>query len=64
MLDYGTYYIRFNASMLDVENGNIIPETTASLNGYFFIQPCQLVAKIQGGNGKAVGFEGNLNIFS
>ena len=58
MLDHGTYYIRFNASMFDLRKGHIVPETTASLDGYFFVEPCKLVAKIKGGNGRAVGSQG------
>ena len=41
-----------------IKEGAVVDETTASLEGYFFIKPCQLIGKIIGGNGKAVGFEG------
>ena len=61
-LNYGTYHLHFNASMYtrDEPYNGTIPKTHGALDGYFFIKPCALIAKIQGGNGRALGAQGEL----
>ena len=63
LLDYGTYMIRMNASMYRTDGINMsaalpIPDTQSSLVGFFQVKPCDIQAKIKGGNGKAVSYEG------
>ena len=43
-----------------IEEGKYIRGTTASIEGYFLIKQCDLVAKIQGGMGRAAPFFGML----
>lgn len=63
MLNYGIYYIEFNASMYHNTTGvpEQIPETESSISGYFNITKCPLVADIAGGTGRAVGHDGMFN---
>ena len=73
LLDYGYYYIQFNGSMFTADKyngsahwdnvtvtkeGEYIRDTTASVEGYFLIKQCDLVAKIQGGMGRAAAYSG------
>lgn len=62
LLNYGIYYIEFNASMYHNTTGvpEQIPETESSISGYFNITKCPLVADIAGGTGRAVGHDGKL----
>ena len=57
-LDYGVYEIMFNASMYHNATDYFVPETEIVIKGYFKIIPCDLIAGIIGGTGKAVGQNG------
>ena len=64
LLRYGIYHIQMNASMLQKNNDTEIIEfvegTLSTLDGYFQIKACDVVAKIKGGNGKAVAYFGKI----
>ena len=44
--------------MFHNDSGTDVPETEASISGYFQIRPCPLFADIVGGTGKAMGRNG------
>ena len=61
------YQISEKEDKLMTSVGEMIDGTLASLTGYFQIKPCDIEAKILGGNGKAVAYFGktsNTFVFS